>query len=98
MTAVDEKPFKLTLDKQATYRIIVPGEVQKFQLGVGDFTVDLKEIGPDNQAVTVMTCVFDQAGLYGFIRRLYAMGLPLIEVVCRDYILSDPINHIIKGK
>lgn len=91
---MNEKPFKLTLDKKATYRIIVPGEVQKFQLGVGDFTVDLKEIGPDNQAVTVMTCVFDQAGLYGFIRRIYAMGLPLIGVICLSYPASILLNNI----
>ncbi|GAI25197.1 unnamed protein product [marine sediment metagenome] len=80
-----KKPdFKLTLDIKATYQIKVPGEVRKLQLGVGKIDIKHKEIDMDGLVITILTCVFDQAGLYGFLRRLYAMGLPLISVNCLE--------------
>jgi len=32
--------------------------------------------------ITVLTGVVDQAALHSLLRRLYALGLPLISVVC----------------
>ena len=74
--------MKLTLDRKATYQIKVPGEIRKKWLGWND-KINV-ERGIEKYPITTITCVLDQAGLHGFLRRLYAMGLPLIEVVCID--------------
>lgn len=69
---------KLTLDRPAAYHIIVPGELdERWSDWVGEMTV---ERGPDCQPTTTLMGVFDQAALHGLLRRLYAMGLPLISV------------------
>ena len=77
--------YKLTLDRYATYRIKVPGEVRKLHLSVAEIQIKYIQFKPNDEVITVITCNMDQAGLYGFLRRLYALGLPLIEVVCLDY-------------
>lgn len=79
-----ENNFKLTLDKQATYQIKVPGEVRKLQLGIEVISIEYEVIGANEQMVTILICQFDQAGLYGFLRRLYFMGLPLISANCLE--------------
>ena len=75
---------KLTLDRKTAYRIIVPGQVQKLHLGPGTVETEFKEDGANGLPITILTGTFDQAGLYGLLRRLYAMGLPLMAVLCRD--------------
>ena len=42
--------------------------------------VESKGNGPP---VTILTGILDQAALQGLLRRLYALGLPLISVVCK---------------
>ncbi len=73
---------KLTLDGPATYTIKVPGHLDKsWQEWNGKMNVAV-ECEDDGSPVTILTGVLDQAALQGLLRRLYALGLPLISVVC----------------
>jgi hypothetical protein len=72
---------KLTLDQPATYEIKVPGQLDERWSewdGKMTITVTSEEDGPP---VTTLTGSFDQAALQGLLRRLYALGLPLISVI-----------------
>lgn len=75
----------LNLKRQAYYQIKVPGELDEnwFEWG-GEMTVTV-EIDDDGLPVTTLTGSLDQAALQGLLRRLYAMGLPLISVICVEY-------------
>jgi hypothetical protein len=75
---------KLTLDRPATYQIKVPGHLDvQWTEWVGGMTIG---IGNDAGGLpfTALTCVVDQAALQGLLRRLYALGIPLISVICID--------------
>jgi hypothetical protein len=75
---------KLTLYRPATYQIKVPGEIgERWSDWVGGMTirVDSEGCGPP---VTTLTGPLDQAALQGLLRRLYALGLPLISVQCME--------------
>jgi hypothetical protein len=81
---ITETANKLTLDRPATYQIAVPGELDaSWSDWAGSMTisVECKEGGPP---VTILTGTVDQAALQGVLRRLYALGLPLISVVCTN--------------
>ena len=74
---------KLTLDRPATYRIKVPGELgESWSDWVEGMTITVESEG-EGPPVTTLTGSFDQAALQGLLRRLYALGLPLISVVCK---------------
>jgi hypothetical protein len=71
---------KLTLYRLATYQIKVPGELDQ---SWADWSSSLQikvEASEAGQPVTVITTTVDQAALQGLLRRLYAVGLPLISV------------------
>ncbi len=77
MTIVHQK---LSLDRPAIYRIKVPGRLDE---NLSDWaegmtiTIEREDDGPP---VTTLTGVLvDQAALQGLLRRLYTLGLPLIE-------------------
>ena len=73
---------KLTLDRPATYRIKVPGELDagwSDWIGGMALTVESEGEGPP---VTTLTGSLDQAALQSVLRRLYSLGLPLISVIC----------------
>ena len=73
---------KLTLDRPATYQIVVPGELdESWSDWGGDITVTVGR-DEDGLPVTTLTGTVDQAALQGLLRRLYTLGLPLISVVC----------------
>lgn len=76
---------KITLDRPAKYRIIVPGEVRKLQLGMAAIDIQVLQSERSDEVISVISGTFDQAGLYGFLRRMYAMGLPLISVECLEF-------------
>ncbi len=40
------------------------------------------ESAGDGSPITTLTGTVDQAALHGLLRRLYALGLPLISVIC----------------
>jgi hypothetical protein len=71
---------KLSLDRPVTYQIKVPGILDESWSGLN---WDLKILpGCDEQAqpITVFIATVDQAALHSLLRRLYAMGLPLISI------------------
>jgi hypothetical protein len=71
---------RLTLDGLATYQITVPGKMDPSGLEWAEgMLVSCGQDG-DSPPVTILTGTFDQAGLHGILRRLYALGLPLISV------------------
>ena len=76
---MNEIKRKLTL-YPATYQIKVPGYLDANWTewsGRMMITADCEE---DDQPVTILTGTIDQAALHGLLRRLYALGLPLISV------------------
>jgi hypothetical protein len=69
-----------TLDRPATYQIKVPGHLDDHLADwVGKLTLMVEDEG-DGTPITTLTGVVDQAALHGLLRRLYALGLPLISV------------------
>ncbi len=75
---------KLTLDRPVTYKIQVPGELDKsWSAWAGRMTIAVDSEG-DGPPVTTLTGTVDQAALQGLLRRLYSLGLPLISVNCVD--------------
>ena len=71
---------KLTLDRSVTYQIKVPGHLdESWSDWDGRMNVTMA-IADDDQPVTTLTGAVDQAALQGVLRRLYALGLPLISV------------------
>jgi hypothetical protein len=81
---VSEVKQKLSLDRPATYQIIVPGQLnERWSDWAGGMAVTV-ESQDDGPPVTTLICTFDQAALQGLLRRLYSLGLPLISVICMD--------------
>jgi hypothetical protein len=73
---------KLRLDSVRIYKIKVPGELdESWTDWNGKMTVTVEREG-EGPPITVLTGVVDQAALHSLLRRLYALGLPLISVVC----------------
>jgi hypothetical protein len=77
---MDEIKQKLTLDRPVTYRIQVPGCLDESWVEWGGGMTMAVEGGSDGPVMTTLTGVLDQAALQGLLRRLYALGLPLISV------------------
>lgn len=72
---------KLTLDQPATYQIKVPGHLdESWSDWAGGMTITVQS-GGDDPPVTTLTGTVDQAALQSLLRRLYALGLPLISVI-----------------
>ena len=71
---------KLNLDQPATYQIKVPGRLdENLSDWVEGMTITV-EREDDGSPITTLTGVLvDQAALQGLLRRLYSLGLPLIE-------------------
>jgi len=71
---------KLNLDRPATYQIKVPGRLDENLSDWVEGMTIMIERGDDGSPITTLTAVLvDQAALQGLLRRLYALGLPLIE-------------------
>ena len=71
---------KLTLYQPVTYHIEIPGVLdESWADWVDEMLVTTADNG-DAQPVTTLISTVDQAALQGLLRRLYAMGLPLISV------------------
>jgi hypothetical protein len=77
MKEVKQKP---SLDRTATYKIRVPGELdESWSDWTGGMTITVESEG-DGPPVTTLTGTIDQAALQSLLRRLYSLGLPLISV------------------
>ena len=72
----------LTLDRPMIYQIKVPGGLNEhWSEWNGTMTISV-DSQSDGTSVTTLTGSVDQAALQGLLRRLYAVGLPLISVRC----------------
>ena len=78
----NETSRKLSLDRPATYQIKVPGVLNQRRVNINrEISVEVDN-GQDGMPITILTVTVDQAGLHGLLRHLYALGLPLISVIC----------------
>ena len=74
---------KFTLDQPATYQIKVPGHLdESWSDWAGGMTITVESEGEGLPVTTLTGTVADQAALQSLLRRLYALGLPLISVNC----------------
>lgn len=72
---------KLTLDRPVSYQIEVQGHLDNSWLDwIEGMTIAVK-CDAGRPPFTTLNCVLDQAALQGLLRRLYALGLPLISVI-----------------
>ena len=74
----------LTLDRPALYQIQVPGHLESSWLDFGQEMSVTIGCSQGGQPISTLTGRFDQAALLGMLRRLYALGLPLISVECLE--------------
>jgi len=65
----------------AAYQIKVPGHMDEGWTDWNGCMAISVEYDDDGSPVTTLTGIVDQAALQGVLRRLYALGLPLISVV-----------------
>lgn len=71
---------RLTLDLPAAYQIKVPGHLDDSWIDQDERMSLTVESDCQGRPVTSLTGSIDQAALHGLMRRLYALGLPLISV------------------
>jgi hypothetical protein len=73
----DTHPSISTHDEPATYEIRLQGQLSDRWAGwFGDVAIGLDEDG-----TTVLTCpAIDQAALYGLLKKVQSLGLPLLAV------------------
>jgi hypothetical protein len=73
----DTHPSISTHDEPATYEIRLQGHLPERWAGwFGEVTIGLDEDG-----TTVLTCpAIDQAALYGLLKKVRSLGLPLLAV------------------
>ena len=76
-----EEKQKLTIYQPVIYQIKVPGRLDESWMEWAEGMTLTITNDPDSLPVSTLTGFFDQAALLGLLRRLYAMGLPLISVV-----------------
>jgi hypothetical protein len=83
----DTQPIFHIQHEPATYEIRLKGHLPDRWAGwFGDVVIGLDEDG-----TTRLTCPeIDQAALYGLLKKVRSLGLPLISVQCVD---SDQINY-----
>ena len=79
---------RLTLDRPATYQIKVPGALEALWFEEANSLSITVEEYTDGQLISILTGELDQAAMHGLLRRLYALGLPLISVIWID-VLGD---------
>lgn len=80
---------KITLDQPVIYEIKVPGILNENWF---DWNGRLKiEVERDlyPEPVSILTISIDQAELHGLLGHLYAFGIPLISVVCKEYFINE---------
>jgi len=87
---MNEGERKLTLDLPVTYQIKVPGQLDASWAEWAEGMTIMVGCEDDGSPVTTLTGIFDQAALQGLLRRLYALGLPLISVIFVVFDNSPP--------
>ena len=75
---------RLTLVQPVVYQIKIPGDLTGSSYEWVDQLEICVETDDAGNAVTTLTGELDQAALHGLLRRLYALGSPLISVIWID--------------
>ena len=83
---------KLTLDRPVTYKIQVPGALDKKWLDWNGGMTVIVESGENSEPITVLTITVDQAALQGLLQHLYSLSLPLISAIWIDHTENNPSN------
>lgn len=76
---------KLTLDAPVAYQVVVPGEVAGELLDWNGGLQVRIDSDADGNLYSILSITADQAGLHGFLTKLYSLGLPLISVRWAEY-------------
>lgn len=75
----------LTVDQPATYRIQVVGYLdQNWSPRLGGLEINLSEKEGKQSVTTLSGPLIDQAALFGVLKALYDMRLPLLSVQCLE--------------
>ena len=83
------KNKKITLDQLLNYEIKIPGILNENWIGWnGGMTIKV-ETDLYREPISILTISVDQAELHGLLQHLYAFGIPLISVVCQDYLMNE---------
>jgi hypothetical protein len=78
---VNNTRHNLTLDQPVRYQITVPGHLDAHWAAWGaEMTMTLGSAANGSPITTLTGTFADQAALHGMLRRLYALGVPLISV------------------
>jgi hypothetical protein len=84
---------KLTLYQPATYQIKIPGALDALWIDDASLLSLTVDESGDGQPISIITGPMDQALLQGLLRRLYGLGLPLISVICVEYVAKSINNE-----
>ena len=75
----------LTIDRPATYRIQVVGYLdQNWSPRLGGLAIDPSKLDERKAITTLSGSLIDQAALFGVLKALYDMRLPLLSVECLE--------------
>ena len=82
----DDKPeWALTIDKPATYCIRVAGYLdENWSARMGGLTIRATKQNAEVTVTTLSGRIIDQAALFGILKTLYDMRLPLLSVECLE--------------
>ena len=73
----------LKIDQPATYRIQVAGYLdENWSTRLGGLTISIDNQDDDKVITTLSGALIDQAALFGVLKALYDMRLPLLSVEC----------------
>jgi hypothetical protein len=72
---------QLTLDRPVKYQIKIPGKLETEWLGFTQEMTITFDMDQNEIPLSILTGVFDQSALQGFLRYLYSLGIPLLSVL-----------------
>jgi hypothetical protein len=81
-----EAGIDLTIDKPANYCIRVAGHLdQSWSNRLGGMTISVSTHEERQEISTLSGRMIDQAALFGVLKALYDMRLPLLSVECQEF-------------
>ena len=83
----NETKRKLKIDQSATYSIQVAGYLdESWSNRLGGLTIRVSDPDENTLVTTLSGSLIDQAALFGVLKALYDMRLPLLSVECVEII------------
>ena len=83
----NETKSKLKIDQSATYSIQVAGYLdESWSTRLGGLTIRVSDPDENTLVTTLSGALIDQAALFGVLKALYDMRLPLLSVECVEVI------------